>query len=1044
MAFLTEADLEAFAMEELAALGITTCHGATLGPDAPGKPRPSWRDAILRPRLEASLKRLNPDLPPGALRDAAAKVMDAEFSADPIAENRRLHDLLVRGVQVSHAVEGEEAGAVARVVDWEDEDNDWLAANQLEIVGRSTRIPDIVLYLNGLPLVVVELKGTEGKGLPEAFNQIQTYKADLPELFRTNLLSVISDGITARYGSVSADFDRFMRWRTVDGETLVPEDSALALETLIKGLMAPKVLLEMLRRFAVFEDEGKGPIKKIAGYHQFHAVRKGVASVLTARAGDGRGGVIWHTQGSGKSLLMAFLGGALMHEPTLENPTLVVLTDRNDLDEQLFGTFARCTALFGETPQQAGSVAEVKELLTRKVGGVIFTTIQKFRPEKGEDDFPKLTDRSNVVVFVDEAHRSQYGFEAKMDLKTGEIRYGFAHHMRRALPNATFVGFTGTPVELVNANTYSVFGHQIDVYDIAQAVQDGATVPIYYEARVAKVEIAEEMDGLIDEAFEDLTEGVDEDVREATAKRWGKVEALVGADKRLDAVVTDIVEHFENRQEAMDGKAMIVCMSRRIAVAVYDRIIAARPDWHDPADDAGAVKVVMTGAAMDPPEFQPHIRSKIRQEGLRKRYRKPEDPLKLVIVCDMWLTGFDAPVMHTLYIDKPMKGHGLMQAIARVNRVFRDKPAGLVVDYIGLAADLKAALAHYSASDRSSTGVDTRQAAIALMTALDVLRAMFAGIDYQAALAGAPADRLRVLPTALERALTLEASSGGDEGDAAIAEARTASRKRFLDATAALAKAFKLAAGTPEAADVKQEVSFFLAIQAALQKLDGSSSAARSTAAADFAVGQLVNQAVASTEVVDILGACGMDRPDISVLSDEFLAEIQGVEQKNLAVEALRKLLNGEIAARTRTNVVKHQQFSERLSDAIARYHNRSVDALQVIQELIALAKSLRDQPNDGLTPEEAAFYDALSKNESAVELLGNEELLVIAAELVKTVREKSSVDWWRRENVRSAMRIAVKRILKKHGFPPDLQADAIKLVIQQAEAMAGEIKRTA
>jgi type I restriction enzyme R subunit len=1042
MAWASEADLETFAMAELAALGMETCHGSALSPDAPGAPRPSWRDAILHPRLTAALARLNPDLPAGALRDAATKVMYSEYSADPIAENRRLHDLLVRGVQVSHVRDGEEAGAVARLVDWDDLGNDWLAANQVEIVGHATRIPDIVIYLNGLPLVVVELKGTQGKGLPEAFNQIQTYKADLPELFRTNLLSVISDGITARYGSVSADFDRFMRWRTVDGETLVAEDSALALETVIKGLMAPKTLLQMLRRFVVFEDEGKGPVKKIAGYHQFHAVRKGVLSVLAAQAGDGRGGVIWHTQGSGKSLLMAFLGGALMHEAALENPTLVVLTDRNDLDEQLFATFARCASLFGETPQQASSVAEVKELLTRNVGGVIFTTIQKFRPESGEDDYPELTDRSNVIVFVDEAHRSQYGFEAKMDPTTGAMRYGFAHHMRRALPNATFVGFTGTPVELVNANTYSVFGHQIDVYDIAQAVQDGATVPIYYEARVAKVEIAEEMDGLIDEAFEDLTEGIDDDVREATAKRWGKVEALVGADKRLDAVVTDILDHFGKRQAAIDGKGMIVCMSRRIAVAVYDRIVAARPDWHDEGDDGGVIKLVMTGAATDPVEFRPHVRSKSRQETLRKRYRKADDPLKLVIVCDMWLTGFDAPVMHTLYIDKPMKGHGLMQAIARVNRVFRDKPAGLVVDYIGLAADLKAALAHYSASDRSKTGVDTHQAALALLTAIDVLRGMFAGVGYQAALAGSPADRLRILPVAIERALTLEVRA--DDGDDAAEGARTASRKRFLDAAAALAKAFKLAAGTPEATDAKDEVGFFLAVQAAVQKLDGAGPSARSTAAADFAVGQLVNQAVASTEVVDILGACGMDRPDISVLSDEFLAEIQGVEHKNLAVEALRKLLNGEISARTRTNVVKHQEFSQRLLDAIARYHNRSVDALQVIQELIALAKSLRDQPDDGLTPEEAAFYDALAKNESAVELMGNEELLVIAAELVKTVREKSSVDWWRRENVRSAMRVAVKRILKKHGFPPDLQADAIKLVIQQAEAMAVEVMRAA
>jgi type I restriction enzyme, R subunit len=625
-----------------------------------------------------------------------------------------------------------------------------------------------------------------------------------------------------------------------------------------------------------------------------------------------------------------------------------------------------------------------------------------------------------------------------MDRETGEMRYGFAHHMRRGLPRASFVGFTGTPVELVNANTYQVFGDQIDVYDIAQAVEDGATVPIYYEARVAKIELAD----VIDEEFDEITEEADEETRAAARRRWGRVEALVGAEKRLDTVVADMLGHFDQRLEAIDGKAMIVCMSRRIAVEVYRRIVAARAGWHADGDDQGAVKVVMTGSATDPMGFQPHIRSKGRLEALRNRYRKPEDPLKLVIVCDMWLTGFDAPCMHTLYVDKPMKGHGLMQAIARVNRVFRNKPAGLVVDYIGLAADLKAALAHYSASDQARTGVDTRQAVEALMTALDVVRAMFTSIDYIAALRGTPADRLRILPQAIERALTIEREAAADDTDQEAT--RQASRRRFLDAAAALVKAFKLAAGTPEADAVKEEVGFFVAVQIAVQKLYSGSGAGRSATSADFAIGQLVNRAVASTEVIDILGACGMDRPDISVLSEEFLAEVRQLREKNLAVEALRKLLNGEIAARTRTNVVKHEEFSERLREAIARYHNRSVDALQVIQELINLARSLREQPDEGLSTEEKAFYDALAKNESAVEILGNAELLVIAAELVKVVRERADIDWWRRENVRSAMRIAVKRILRKHGFPPDLQDEAVRRVIQQAEALAGEFRRAA
>lgn len=1039
MAWASEADLEDVALAHLAKLGFAYLPGAALSPEAKAPLRKSFRDVILADRLTAAIARLNPDLPPRAVAEVAQRFLDAEFSADPIAENRRIHELLVAGVPVEFQRAGETVSARARIVDWENRDNDWLAVNQLEIVGKAPRKPDVLLYLNGLPLVVVELKGTEGKGLPEAFNQIETYKADLPELFRTNLFSVISDGITARYGSVSADFDRFMRWRTVDGETLVKDGTDLALETLIHGLLAPETVLAMLRRFAVFEDEGKGPVKKIAGYHQFHAVRKGIARVLEARTGDGRGGVFWHTQGSGKSLLMAFLGGALMHEPALQNPTLVVLTDRNDLDNQLFATFSRCAALFGEAPVQVENIDDLHaKLAHRQVGGVIFTTIQKFRPRDGEAEFPLLTERSNVIVFVDEAHRSQYGFAAKIDPKTGEIRYGFAHHLRRALPNAAYVGFTGTPVELVSANTYGVFGDQIDVYDIAQAVEDGATVPIYYEARVAKVEIADEMAGVIDTEFEEITEEIDEAEKAASARRWGRIEALVGAEKRLDVVVADILKHFDQREAALDGKGMIVCMSRRIAVDVYDRIVAARPDWHADTDDQGAVKVVMTGNATDPQAFQPHIRSKGRLEALRNRTRNPADPLKLVIVCDMWLTGFDAPCMHTLYVDKPMKGHSLMQAIARVNRVFRNKPAGLVVDYVGIAADLKAALAYYSAEDQSKTGVDTRAAVGKLLTSLQVLRDMFHGLDYQTALAGTPANRLAVLPKAMSLVLDLE-------GDGADQEAkRAAGRKRFHDAVAELVGAFKLAAGTPEADSVKVEVGFFVAVQTAIAKLDSGSSTARSAGATDFAIRQLVNEAVTSTEVIDVLSACGLERPDIGVLSDEFLAQVRALDQKSVAVEALRRLLNDEIASRTRTNIVKNEEFSERLRQAIIRYHNGGIDALQVIQELINLAKALRDQPDDGLSDEEKAFYDALAANESAADVMGNAQLLVTAAELVRVVKANASVDWWRLDNPRKLMRVAVKRLLRKYGFPPDLEADAVKRVVQQAEVLAQEMTRRA
>lgn len=1045
MAYASEDDLEQWAVAELRALGFDHLHGADASPEIAPRFRESFRDVLLLPRLEKALQALNPQLPLDVIRNVIDKLRDTVFAGDLISENRRIHELMIKGVPVSWFEAGAEKNDLARLVDWTDAQNDWLAVNQLEVAGKSLRRPDIVIFLNGIPVVVVELKGTGSGSLKGAFNQIETYKNQIPDLFRSNLFNVISEGVTARYGSLSADLDRYMRWRTVDGVTLVDDKSELALETLIRGLLNRTAILDMMRWFTVFEDEGRGPIKKIAGYHQFHAVQKGVRTVLEARGGDGRGGVVWHTQGSGKSILMAFFAGVLMHEPRMENPTLVVITDRNDLDNQLFATFSRCSALLGQVPEQADDVADLRKKLNRQVGGVIFTTIQKFRPEKGKTDFGLLSDRSNIIVFADEAHRSQYGFDAKLDQKTGETRYGFAYYLREALPNSVHVGFTGTPIALVGADTKAVFGEYIDVYDISQAVEDGATVPIYYEARVARVNVADDFEDIVDGEFEEIIEEAeengaefDENDKTAIAKKWSRIEALVGADARLDRVVEDILQHFDARLEAIDGKAMIVCMSRRICVEVYERIIAAKPEWHGDADTEGAVKVVMTGSASDPAPYQPHIRSKARQEVLRNRFRDPKDDLKLVIVRDMWLTGFDAPCMHTLYVDKPMKGHGLMQAIARVNRVFRDKPSGLVVDYIGLAADLKKALAYYSDSDRSKTGVDQAEAVIALNTALDVMRTMFHGIDYRAALAGTAADRIKILPKAIDHALSLELEDGktSDEDP----EGRKASKRRFMSGASNLIKAFKIASGTPEAHAVNDEVGFFAAVRAAIIKLDAAGSAGRSADDMDFAIAQLVNRAVASTEVVDILAACGMDRPDIGVLDEDFLLGLKGMDQKNLAVEALKKLLNGEIAARTRTNVVKQEEFSERLRAAIAKYHNRSVDALQVIQELIALARDLREQPRDGLSEEEAAFYDALAKNESAVEVIGNEELRIVATELVTTVRENATVDWWRKDNIRTKMRIAVKRILKKHGFPPDLQSDAIKLVVQQAEVLARQV----
>ncbi|WP_444461911.1 type I restriction endonuclease subunit R [Rhodobacter capsulatus] len=1022
MAFLSEADLESVLMEDLAGQGFTPLHGSVASPDAAPALRGSYHQTILAPVLLAQLARLNPDLPESALIDAANRVLDPVYATDLMQENRRLHRLMTEGVKVTHLHGGEERGAVVRLIDWEDAQNDWRVINQFDVVGKTARIPDVVVFLNGLPLVVIELKGTGGKDISAAFNQIETYKTDIPELFRTALIAVISDGVKARYGSLSASFDRFMSWRTVDGVALVAPKSGLELPVLRRGLLNRAVLLEMLRWFVVFEDEGRGPVKKVAGYHQFFAVKKAMAAIAEARGRDGKAGVIWHTQGSGKSLLMTYLAGRVMHHGALENPTLLVLTDRNDLDNQLFATFGRCKDALGEEPVQAESISDVKALLDRQVGGVVFATIQKFRPETGEG-FGQITARSNVIVMVDEAHRTQYGFDAKVTA-TGELRHGLAWQLRQALPNAVYVAFTGTPVELVGANTRGVFGEYIDVYDIAQAVQDGATVPIYYEARVAKIELDPEAAADLDADFDEATEGLAAADASAMARKWSQIEALVGAEKRLDAVVADILAHFDARVAAIDGKAMIVCMSRRICVEVYDRIIAARPDWHGDTDDTGAVKVVMTGSATDPAAMQPHIRSKARQEAIRNRTKDPTDPLKIVIVRDMWLTGFDAPCLHTLYVDKPMKGHGLMQAIARVNRVFKGKPAGLVVDYIGLAAELKAALAHYSQSDQAQTGVDEAEAVAAFLDALDVARTLMFGFDYALALRGTPKERLKTLGAAMEHLL---AKSLADQG---------ARLSRFHDAVVALVRGYKLASGSPQATVHAAEVAFFVALRGTLEKLDVGSKGRR-TDASDFAIQQLVNNALASTEVVDILEACGFARPDISILSEEFMIELQTMTHKNLAVEALKKLLNGEISARTRANVVKQEEFGARLEQAIARYHNRAVDAVQVIQELIEIAKDLRDEPEDGLTVDERAFYDALAQNKSAVEVMSNEKLQVIAAELVRIVRSNAGPDWWRRENVRARMRVEVKKILARFGYPPDLASDAVRMVLKQAEALA-------
>lgn len=1036
MAFLSEAAVEQALLDQLRALGYSIEREEDIGPDGHRPERESHDEVVLKKRFEDAVAHLNPGMPLDARQDAIRKVMQSELPS-LLEENRRIHRLLTEGVDVEYyAVDGTLTAGKVALIDFErPEQNDWLAVSQFVVInGQNNRRPDVVVFVNGLPLGVIELKapGSAGAHLLGAFNQLQTYKKQIPALFNTNALLVTSDGIAARVGSLSADLERFMPWRTTDGTDIAPK-GAPELSTLIEGVFEHRRLLDLLCHFTVFGETGSGLAKIIAGYHQFHAVRHAVNSTVRASSPEGnqRVGVIWHTQGSGKSLLMAFYAGQLVKHPAMANPTLVVLTDRNDLDDQLFSTFSMCRDLIRQTPVQAESRGDLQKVLSRASGGVIFTTLQKF----GEVAEP-LTTRRNVVVIADEAHRSQYGFKAKVDAKTGEISYGFAKYMRDALPNASFIGFTGTPIEADDVNTPAVFGNYIDVYDISRAVEDGATVPIYYESRLARIELDADETPKIDAEVDDLTEEDSEADQERFKKKWSTVEALVGSDKRLALVAKDMVAHFEDRVAALDGKAMVVCMSRRICVKLYDEIIKLRPDWHSTDDNAGAVKIVMTGAASDPQEWQQHIGNKAWRDLLAKRARDPKDSLKLVIVRDMWLTGFDAPCMHTMYVDKPMQGHGLMQAIARVNRVFRDKPAGLIVDYIGIAQSLKSALQQYSQNDQENTGIDEAQAIAVMMEKYEVVRDMYHGFDYASAMNGTPQERLAMMAGAIEWILDLQQKLAAQER---TKEGKKNAHRRYQDAVLALSKAFALASASDEAREIREEVGFFQAIRAALVKSSTGSGVTQQER--DLAIQQIVSRAVVSTEIVDILAAAGIRSPDISILSDEFLAEVQQMERKNLALEALRKLINDGIRSRSKANVVQTKAFSERLEDAVARYHANAITTAEVLQELIHLAKDIRAArqrgEEAGLSDEEIAFYDALAENENAVQMMGDEKLKLIAHELLTSLRENVSVDWTHRDSARARMRVLVKRILRKYGYPPDLQDTAVQTVLQQAEALS-------
>jgi type I restriction enzyme R subunit len=1039
---IVESTVESAALAWLSELGWQVKHSSEIAPDGLFAERQDYGQVVLNQRLRDALARLNLDLPPEALQDAFRKLVNPP-GATLEQRNRALHRMLVDGVTVEYRrPDGAIAGAQARVLDFDTpENNDWLAVNQYTVVeNRHTRRPDVVLFVNGLPLAVLELKNPadEQATIWSAYQQLQTYKQEIPSLFVYNEVLVISDGLEARIGTLTADRDRFMPWRTITGEAIAPPGLP-QLEVLVRGVFEPKRFLQLVRDFIVFEDEGGGKLaKKMAGYHQFHAVNVAVEETLRAaelqasaiaeetgryeagrkpggKPGDRRIGVIWHTQGAGKSLTMVFYAGRIIRHPAMENPTIVVLTDRNDLDGQLFGVFSRCRELLGQEPVQAESRAHLRELLqNRQAGGIIFTTIQKFLPEERGDRYPVLSDRRNIVVIADEAHRSQYDF---ID--------GFARHMRDALPNACFIGFTGTPLELDDRNTRAVFGDYISIYDIQRAVEDGATVPIYYESRLAKLDLPEEEKPRVDEAFEEVTEGEEVERKERLKTKWARLEAVVGAEKRLRLIAQDIVSHFEQRLEALDGKAMVVCMSRRICVELYNEIVRLRPEWHHEDDDKGVIKVVMTGSASDPPEWQPHIRNKERREFLANRFRNPKDPFKIVIVRDMWLTGFDCPSLHTMYVDKPMRAHGLMQAIARVNRVFRDKPGGLVVDYLGLAHELKQALATYTESGGTGrTAIDQAEAVAVMKEKYEVCCDLFHGFDWSKWKTGSPEERLSLLPAAQEHILAQENG-----------------KERLLKVVTELSKAFALAVPHEEALAIRDDVAFFQAVRAALAKRAPMEE--RPEEELDHAIRQIISQAIAPEGVIDLFSAAGLKKPDISILSDEFLAEVRGMPQKNLAVELLRKLLEGEIKVRRRKNVVQARSFAELLEQAIRRYQNRAVEAVQVIEELIALAKEMRkaDRRGEqlGLSEEELAFYDALETNDSAVKVLGEPTLKRIARELVETVRRNVTVDWAERENMRAHLRRLVKRVLRKHGYPPDRQEKATQTVLEQAEVLSVE-----
>lgn len=1084
---MTEDQLEQETLGWLTDVGYTHRYGPDIAHDGAQPERSHYRQVVLPFRLREAILRLNPAVPTAAREDALKQMLDLGTPA-LLSANQHFHRLLVTGVPVQYQKDGQTRGDFVRLIDWTTpERNEWLAVNQFSIKGaHHTRRPDIILFVNGLPLVLLELKNPAdlNANVWKAYDQLQTYKEQIPDVFQYNEVLIVTDGTEALMGSLSSTAERFMAWRTIDGITLDPLGEFNELQTLVRGVLAPQYLLDYLRYFVLFEDDG-GLIKKIAGYHQFHAVRLAIGQVVAASrpGGTQKGGVVWHTQGSGKSITMTCFAARVMQEPAMENPTIVVITDRNDLDGQLFGVFSLAQDLLREQPVQARTRQELRSLLAnRPSGGIVFATIQKFMPGEDEDMFPVLSDRHNIVVIADEAHRTQYGFEAKLKTRkasasinfkpnepvvlmqkaqaattiiatsdgiaprhqvafvpppyqTGAVteRYqvGYAQHLRDALPHATFVAFTGTPVSSADHDTRAVFGDYIHVYDMQQAKDDGATVAIYYESRLAKLSLNTAELALMDDEVDELTEDEEESDQSRLKSHWAALEKVVGAEPRVASVAADLVAHFEERNKAQTSKAMVVAMSRDICAHLYNEIIKLRPDWHDADPELGAIKIVMTGSASDKALLRPHIYSPQTKKRLEKRFKDPTDPLRLVIVRDMWLTGFDAPCVHTLYVDKPMKGHNLMQAIARVNRVFKDKQGGLVVDYIGIGNELKVAMKEYTQSKgRGRPTVDAAEAYSVLMEKVDVLRALLHGFDYSGFLTGGH----KTLAGAANHVLGLQSVPTATAG-----KGQRDGKKRFADTALAMSRAFTLCCTLDEAKAVREEVAFMQGVKVILTKKELSTKK-RTDEQRELAIRQIINSAVVSERVVDIFDAVGLDKPNIGLLDDEFLAQVQALPEKNLAVELLERLLEGEIKSRFASNVVQDKKFSEMLSNVITRYQNRSIETAQVMEELVAMAKKFREAANRGealgLSEDEVKFYDALATNESAVRELTDDTLKKIAHELTDNLRQNLTVDWSERESVRAKLRLMVRRILRKYKYPPDLQEAAVDLVLQQAQVM--------